>query len=164
MAGSCPARRPAPFPQAASPAGLSDFFQNFPTQSWPMRTIDWILRILAAVILLQTLYFKFTGAPESIYIFETLGMEPIGRYGSGIAELISAILLLVPRTVVLGALGGALVMLGAIASHLGPLGIEVQADGGLLFGLACTVLGCCMVLLRWRWSQLKTFLPGQSNQ
>lgn len=129
-----------------------------------MKTIDWILRIVASVILLQTLFFKFTGAPESIYIFETLGMEPLGRYGSGFAELISAILLLVPRTVVLGALAGALVMLGAIGSHLGPLGIDVQGDGGLLFGLACTVLGCCLVLLRWRWSQLKSFLPGQSKQ
>lgn len=128
-----------------------------------MKIIDWTLRIVASVILLQTLFFKFTGAPESIYIFETLGMEPLGRYGSGIAELISAILLLVPRTVALGALGGALVMLGAIGSHLGPLGIEVQDDGGLLFGLACTVLGCCLVLLRWRWSQLMRFLPGQSR-
>ncbi|MBK7344398.1 MAG: DoxX family protein [Saprospiraceae bacterium] len=127
-----------------------------------MKTLDLILRILAAVILLQTLYFKFTGAAESVYIFETLGMEPLGRYGSGTAELISAILLLIPRTVVLGALGGALVMLGAIGSHLGPLGIEVMGDGGLLFGLACTVLGCCIVLLRWRWSQLKQFLPGRS--
>lgn len=128
-----------------------------------MKTLDLILRILAAVILLQTLYFKFTGAAESVFIFETLGMEPLGRYGSGMAELISAILLLIPRTVVLGALGGALVMLGAIGSHLGPLGIEVMEDGGLLFGLACTVLGCCIVLLRWRWSQLRDFLPGQSR-
>ena len=128
-----------------------------------MKTLDLILRILAAVILLQTLYFKFTGAAESVFIFETLGMEPLGRYGSGMAELISAILLLIPRTVVLGALVGALVMLGAIGSHLGPLGIEVMEDGGLLFGLACTVLGCCIVLLRWRWSQLRDFLPGQSR-
>lgn len=128
-----------------------------------MKTLDLILRILAAVILLQTLYFKFTGAAESVFIFETLGMEPLGRYGSGMAELISAILLLIPRTVVLGALGGALVMLGAIGSHLGPLGIEVMEDGGLLFGLACTVLGCCIVLLRWRRSQLRDFLPGQSR-
>ncbi len=128
-----------------------------------MKTIDWILRIVASAILLQTLYFKFTGAPESIYIFETLGLEPIGRYGSGFAELISAILLLSPRTVPIGALLGVLVMLGAIGSHLGPLGIVVKGDGGLLFGLACTVLGCCLVLLRWRWSQLMSFLPGQPS-
>lgn len=128
-----------------------------------MRTIDWILRILAAGILLQTLYFKFTGAPESIYIFETLGIEPFGRYGSGVAELIAAILLLIPRTVPLGALLGLGVMAGAIMSHLGPLGIDVQGDGGLLFGLACTVFGCCLVLLRWRWTQLMSFLPGQSR-
>ncbi|MCF8238937.1 MAG: DoxX family protein [Saprospiraceae bacterium] len=124
-----------------------------------MKLIDWILRILAAVILLQTLFFKFTGSPESIYIFETLGVEPVGRYIAGIAELVSAILLLIPRTVALGAFGGVMVMAGAIFSHLGPLGIEVQGDGGLLFILACTVMGCCVVLLRWRWSQFLSYLP-----
>ncbi len=124
-----------------------------------MKTIDWILRILAAVILLQTLFFKFTGAPESIYIFETLGVEPIGRYVAGIAELVTAVLLLLPRTVALGAFSGVWVMAGAIFSHLGPLGIELQGDGGLLFGLACTVMGCCVVLLRWRWSQFLSLLP-----
>jgi putative oxidoreductase len=127
-----------------------------------MKFFDWILRIVAATILVQTLYFKFTGAPESIYIFETLGAEPIGRYGSGIAEAIVAVLLLLPRTVALGAVGGLAVMLGAILSHLGPLGIEVMGDGGLLFSLACTVFGCCAVLLRWRWKQLVAYLPKRA--
>ncbi|MEO8239642.1 MAG: DoxX family protein [Flavobacterium sp.] len=107
----------------------------------------WILRLIASAILLQTLYFKFTGAPESIYIFSTLGIEPYGRIGSGIAELIVAILILIPKTTWLGALGGCGVMTGAILSHLFILGIEVKNDGGLLFSLALITLVCCLILL-----------------
>ena len=65
--------------------------------------IHWILRIIAAVILLQTLYFKFTGQPESVTLFTTLGMEPWGRIGTGIFELIGSILILIPRTTLPGA-------------------------------------------------------------
>jgi uncharacterized membrane protein YphA (DoxX/SURF4 family) len=109
--------------------------------------LKWALRIIAAAILLQTLYFKFTGAPESIYIFTTLGIEPWGRIGSGVAELIASILLLIPRTTWLGA-GLALgTMLGAIGSHLTKLGIEVQGDGGQLFILAVVVTVCAAGLL-----------------
>jgi putative oxidoreductase len=104
-----------------------------------MRVVSWILRIGVAVILLQTLFFKFTGAAESKYIFETLGLEPWGRIGSGTVELVAAILLLIPATRVLGALLALLVIVGAIFSHLTKLGIEVQGDGGLLFGLAIAV-------------------------
>jgi hypothetical protein len=98
-----------------------------------------LLRATAAAILLQTLYFKFTGAEESVYIFSTLGAEPWGRIASGIAELVTALLLLVPAT---APVGGALamgVMSGAILSHLTVLGIEVRGDGGLLFALAVMV-------------------------
>lgn len=109
--------------------------------------ISWILRLIAAAILLQTLYFKFTGAPESIYIFERVGMEPYGRYGSGVAELIAAILLLIPKTAWLGAVMGIGVISGAILFHLTSLGIEVQGDGGLLFYLAIVVLVCCLLIL-----------------
>ena len=109
--------------------------------------ITWVLRITASVILLQTLYFKFTGAPESIYIFSTLGIEPYGRIGSGIAELIVVVLLLIPKTTWLGALGGCGVMTGAILSHLFVLGIEVKNDSGLLFSLAVITLLCCLILL-----------------
>jgi uncharacterized membrane protein YphA (DoxX/SURF4 family) len=109
--------------------------------------ITWVLRITAAVILLQTLYFKFTGAPESIYIFSTLGIEPYGRIGSGIAELIVVVLLLIPKTTWLGALGGCGVMTGAVLSHVFVLGIEVQGDSGLLFFLALITLLCCLILL-----------------
>lgn len=108
-----------------------------------MRIVDWLLRIVAAVILLQTLFFKFTGSAESIYIFETLGAEPWGRWGSGLAELATSILLLVPRMAWAGGILGLGVMGGAILSHLFVLGIEVQDDGGLLFALALTVFACC---------------------
>jgi hypothetical protein len=98
-----------------------------------------VAQVAVAAILGQTLFFKFTGAPESIYIFEKLGLEPWGRIGSGMAELLAAVLLLVPATPALGAIVALGVISGAIASHLGPLGIEVQGDGGLLFGLALAV-------------------------
>lgn len=100
---------------------------------------SWILRIIAAAILLQTLVFKFTGAPESVYIFMKVGAEPWGRIGSGVVELIAAILLLTPRFSWLGSLLALGVMVGAILSHLTILGIEVQGDKGLLFGLALAV-------------------------
>lgn len=103
------------------------------------RTVSWVLRLVAAGILLQTLFFKFTGAAESIYIFETLGVEPWGRIGSGAAELVASVLLLVPATAGLGALLALGLMAGAILSHLTVLGIEVQGDGGLLFALAWVV-------------------------
>jgi uncharacterized membrane protein YphA (DoxX/SURF4 family) len=109
-----------------------------PRARW-MTVLSWICRIIAAAILVQTLYFKFTGAPESVYIFTKVHAEPWGRIGSGVVELISAILLLVPRTVWAGAILALGVMAGAIFSHLTILGIEVMGDGGLLFFLALTV-------------------------
>lgn len=107
---------------------------------------SWACQLAAAAILLQTLLFKFTGAEESRYIFSTLGAEPWGRIGSGVVELVASLLLLHPRTAALGALVGMGVMGGAILSHLFVLGIEVQGDKGLLFGLACAVLVCCAVV------------------
>jgi len=100
---------------------------------------SWLLRFTAAVILLQTLFFKFTAAPESVYIFTKVGAEPWGRIGSGIVELIAAGLLLTPRFNWLGSLIALGVMAGAILSHLTVLGIEVQGDKGLLFALALIV-------------------------
>ena len=108
---------------------------------------SWILRLVAAFIMLQTLYFKFTGAPESIYIFETVGLEPFGRYASGVAELIASILLLIPRTTWLGAVIALGVIGGAIMSHLTVLGIEVMDDGGTLFGLTIAVFVSSAILL-----------------
>lgn len=112
-----------------------------------MKTLTWILRIVASAILLQTLYFKFTAAEESVYIFSTLGIKPYGRIGSGIVELIAAILILIPKTTLLGALIGMGVMFGAIFSHLFFLGIEVQNDEGELFILAIIVFLCCAFLV-----------------
>lgn len=111
------------------------------------KIVSWICRLAAAAILLQTLFFKFTGAPESVYIFTKVGLEPWGRIGSGFVELIAAILILMPRTTWLGA-GIALgVIGGAIMSHLTVLGIVVMDDGGLLFILAVITAACATVLL-----------------
>src|ERR1043165_7995958 len=118
---------------------------NSPTK---MQTIfAWICSIAAAVILLQTLFFKFTAAPESVYIFTKVGLEPGGRIGSGIAELIAAILILIPATTWLGAGLALAVVAGAIFSHLTVLGIVVMNDGGLLFCLALAVAACSVMLL-----------------
>lgn len=116
--------------------------------------ISWILQLLAAAILFQTLFFKFTGAEESVYIFTKLGMEPWGRMGSGVAELIACILLVRSRTVVWGALLALGVISGAIVSHLTLLGIVVQGDGGLLFALAVVVFIACVIVLVLRRREL----------
>ena len=107
----------------------------------------WILRLIAAIILLQTLFFKFTASEESVYIFSTVGMEPWGRIGSGVVELIAAILILFPRTTWMGSLLGMGVMSGAIFFHLTKLGIVVKHDGGQLFIYALLVFFSCAALL-----------------
>ena len=112
--------------------------------------VSWLLQLIVAAILLQTLFFKFTGAAESVYIFKTLGAEPWGRIGSGVVELIAAALLLFSRTVTLGALLALGTISGAIVSHVTKLGIVVQDDGGLLFGLALVVFVCSAVILWMR--------------
>lgn len=111
-----------------------------PRERAVLKAVLWLLRLVVAGILLQTLFFKFTGAEESVYIFTTVGAEPWGRIGSGVLELVAAILLLVPATAALGALLAAGLMAGAVMSHLTILGIEVKGDGGLLFTLAVIVL------------------------
>lgn len=116
--------------------------------------VSWTLQLAAAGILLQTLFFKFTGAEESVYIFTTLGLEPWGRIGSGIAELIAAILLLVPATTTVGAILAMGVMAGALMSHLTRLGIEVRGDGGLLFTLAVIVFVASAVILLIRRGEI----------
>ncbi len=111
--------------------------------------LSWVLRIVVAVILLQTLFFKFTGAEESVYIFTTLGAEPWGRIGSGVVELIASILLLTPRMVWVGALLSLGTISGAIMSHLTMLGIKLTpvGDNGELFALAVVVLLCSALVL-----------------
>ena len=120
---------------------------------------SWILRGIAAVILLQTLFFKFTAAKESVYIFSTLGMEPWGRIGSGVAELIASILLLLPHTVVFGAIMSLGVISGAIYFHLTKLGIALPAvdDHGELFVLAVIVFVCSAIVLLMHREELPGF-------
>jgi len=113
------------------------------------KRIPFILRIVVAIILIQTLRFKFTAHPDSVYIFESVGLEPVGRIGSGVVELIASILLLIPRTIWAGALITMGVMGGAIMMHLTLLGIEVKEDGGVLFitGVVTFVLAAIILFL-----------------
>ncbi|HEX6846143.1 MAG TPA: DoxX family protein [Chitinophagaceae bacterium] len=106
----------------------------------------WVLRIVAALIMLQTLYFKFSGAEESVYIFSQLGMEPWGRIGTGILELIASLLILYPGTTFFGSVMAIGLMLGAIVAHLTKLGISIKDDGGLLFIYAVLVLTASTIL------------------
>jgi uncharacterized membrane protein YphA (DoxX/SURF4 family) len=126
-----------------------------------LKVVDWILRIIVAVILLQTLFFKFTGAKESIYIFTTLGAEPWGRIGSGVVELIASILLLAPRTAVFGAILALGTICGAIFAHLTKLGIKIPAvdDHGELFALALLVFVSSLVVLYLRRSEIPIIGP-----
>lgn len=119
-----------------------------------MKILEWIISFIAAFILIQTLFFKFSASPESVYIFTKVGMEPIGRIGSGIAEFIAGVLLLAPKYRVYGAILGLTVISGAIFFHLTTLGIEVQGDGGLLFYYALTVFFCCLMILVLRWKDV----------
>lgn len=119
---------------------------------WPVR-VSWLLQLVAATILAQTLFFKFSGAEESVYIFTTLGMEPWGRILSGVAELIAVVLLLVPQTVPLGALLSLGVISGALMAHVTRLGIEVKGDGGELFFLAVVVFVASAGILILRCGQ-----------
>ena len=134
---------------------------------------SWLLRAIAAIILLQTLFFKFTGAKESIYIFSTVGrgigidlLEPWGRIGSGVAELIASVLLLLPATVVLVAILSLGVISAAIVFHFTVLGITLPAvgDHGELFTLAVIVFGCSLAVLimhRGEWPRIwRSRLPA----
>lgn len=103
------------------------------------KLLSWLLRIATAAILLQTLYFKFSAHPQSVELFSKLGVEPWGRIGTGMIELVTGILLLIPATAFIGAFLGIGLMAGAILSHLTVIGIESHGDGGLLFGLALAV-------------------------
>lgn len=109
--------------------------------------MDWGLRLVPSAILLQTLLFKFSGAEESVRIFTALGVEPYGRIGLGIVELITTIFLLIPKTAVYGAVAGLLIMTGAIISHVFILGLEVNNDGGTLFVLAVITFVFCGIFL-----------------
>jgi len=127
------------------------------------RYFYWGARLVAAVILLQTLYFKFTASPESVYIFSTIGMEPWGRIGVGVVELIAGVLLLLSATAWIGA-GLALgLMAGAIGMHLTLLGIEVQNDGGQLFIYALVVTFCSVFVLMVNKEKIQALIKRVAN-
>ena len=127
-----------------------------------LKYLDVIAKSIAAFLMLQTLFFKFTASPESVYIFSTLGMEPLGRIGTGVGELIASALLLIPRTTWLGALGAIGLMSSAIFFHFTKLGIEVMNDGGQLFIYACLVLLCAgYLLIRNKQVPLALFNKGK---
>lgn len=116
------------------------------------KNLLFVLRLIVAVILLQTLYYKFGAHEDSVYIFTTLGLEPYGRIGIGVMELIASILILIKKTSWAGALLSVGLMAGAIFSHLTQLGIEVKGDGGQLFYMA---IGTWVLSLIVLWSERK---------
>ncbi|ADB38532.1 DoxX family protein [Spirosoma linguale] len=129
----------------------------------PINYVLLIAKGVAAVLMLQTLYFKFQAEPESVYIFTKVGIEPWGRIGTGVIELIASVLILIPRTAWIGAGLGLGVMMGAILTHLVLLGIEVQGDGGQLFFYAIAVAVSCVAILyitRHQWIPVLLGLIG----
>ncbi len=120
--------------------------------------ISWILRLIVAIILLQTLYFKFTAHPDSVHIFSALGVEPYGRIGLGIIELITVILILLPKTKIIGMINSLGIIMGAIASHILVLGVNVSNDGGGLFTLAIIVLIASSVYLIIYKNEILSFI------
>ncbi|MBL7859676.1 MAG: DoxX family protein [Cyclobacteriaceae bacterium] len=128
------------------------------------KLIFWIARLVAAVIMVQSLFFKFSGSEESVYIFTTVGMEPWGRIGVGVLELIASILMFIPSLVWVGSLLAFGLMAGAIGMHLTLLGIEVKGDGGQLFIYAILVAVCSLIVFWYSRHQLpvgvRKFLPS----
>ena len=115
----------------------------------------WVFRILAALIMLQTLYFKFSAHPQSVHLFAILGMEPWGRIGTGVLELIASVLILYPRTTGYGALLGLGLMSGAIFFHLTKLGIKFDGDYGLFTYAVLAFISCAMLVLFYRKDLLR---------
>ena len=118
----------------------------------------WAMRLVAAIIMFQTLYYKFSGAEESVYIFTTIGMEPWGRIAVGVMELIAAVLLLISPTTWVGAGLAFGLMIGALGMHLTILGIEVKGDGGQLFLYALIVAVCSAVVLYYDREKVLSFM------
>ncbi len=124
------------------------------------KMVIWLLRLIPAILLLQTLYFKFSGAEESIYIFTKLGMEPWGRIGTGVLELIAAILILNPKTTGIGAVLALGLISGAIYFHFTKLGLVVLDDGGLLFGYAVTIFITCLLLAIFHLKNIRQLIKS----
>jgi putative oxidoreductase len=119
---------------------------------------SWVLRLLVSIILLQTLYYKFTAHPDSIYIFSQLGVEPWGRIGLGIIELFTAILILGPRTKYIGMILSLFIIIGAVFSHLLVIGFNIHGDGGGLFSLALIIFISDILFFMINWKDfIKSF-------
>lgn len=137
-----------------------------------MRTVTlWILSAYIAFVFVQSLFFKFTGAYESIFIFSTLRawsgialFEPFGRFAIGTCELIASILLFVPRLRIFGAALAIGIMTGAIFFHLfTPLGVVILGDGGELFTLACGVWISGWVILALSAGEVRGWIAFAQN-
>ncbi len=126
--------------------------------------ISLLLRLTVVVILLQTLYFKFTAHPDSVHIFSALGIEPWGRIGLGIVELITAILILSPKFKIIGMATSLGIILGAVFSHILVLGINVSNDGGGLFTLAIIVLISSTVFLIINKIEVLSLIKKMKNE
>tara|TARA_R110000868_G_scaffold119469_2_gene316901 strand:+ start:221702 stop:222214 length:513 start_codon:yes stop_codon:yes gene_type:complete len=135
------------------------------TLAKPLHITSWILQIVIAIILGQTLFFKLTGASETVALFQVLGAEPIGRIATAIAELICVVLLLVPKTSVLGAIGSLGVISGAIMAHLTKLGVSIDPvalgnenlaplEGPQLFIMAMVVFISSVIVIVIRRAQI----------
>lgn len=125
---------------------------------------SWILRLIAVFLMVQSLFFKFSAAPESVYIFSTLNMEPWGRIATGVVELVASALILVPRTTWMGGLVGAGTMAGAIFFHLTKLGIEVNGDRGQLFLYAVITFVSCVLIVFIERSKIITVYQSLSSR
>jgi hypothetical protein len=94
--------------------------------------------------MLQTLFFKFSGAAESVALFQMLNIlnlpESYARFGVGGIELLASLLLFHKKTEAIGSIFAIGLMSGAIMLHLTILGIAGQQ--GILFGMALTVATC----------------------
>lgn len=126
--------------------------------------VSLVLRLVIAILFLQTLYFKFTAHPDSVYIFSQLGLEPYGRIGLGIVELVTAILLLLPKTQYIGLALSLGIIIGAIASHLLVLGINVKGDGGTLFNLALIIFVATLILMIMQRAAMFEYFAGLKNK
>jgi hypothetical protein len=122
--------------------------------------ISLILKLTVAIILLQTLYFKFTAHPDSVHIFSALGVEPWGRVGLGIIELITVVLILIPKTKIIGMATSLGIIIGAVFSHILVLGITVSNDGGGLFTLAIIVLLAATIFLIMHKNEVKSLIQN----
>lgn len=123
---------------------------------------SWVCSLVAAGIMIETLFFKFTAAPESVYIFSKMGTEPWWRWGQGIWELLASIGLLWPRLRWAGGILTTGAMAAAILSHFTWLGLVIQGDHGLLFGMACVTFICGFTVMMMHRDQIPNYVSMSS--